>query len=280
MRNIQQLFKIALLIVAMNSMAASQTDTKSTLDQDKREAREVAAIFLRRMTATRDVRSLKDLFLAGYVKRRVEAQRDWLSRLSQDAPFVLIESIPVWLETDLLPVISDHDWERFYIAKFNLRYLWLLTLASKFNASELDKQSNVSEMDIYPPVVSALLRSNRFLAGDHTGEVPGDGRHMVSTLKEFLDLVATLEQASTILRNDFLKNPPEETRLYKENLRLAPEGEGGRRQNDLAGVAVSELDSPKEIRFRLLTKPEFFELSLVKTDSGVKIVWVEVYPYN
>jgi hypothetical protein len=200
--------------------------------------------------------------------------------LKSDQRFVLIESIPVWLERDLLPVISDQDWERFYTAKFNLRYLWLLTLASKFNVRELDKQPHVTEFDIYPPVVLALLRSNRFLAGDHTGEVAGDGRHMVSTLKEFTDLVATLEQASTILRDDFLKNPPEETRLYEENLRRAPEDEGAKKQNALGGIAVSELDSPKEIQFYLLTKPEFFELTLVRTDSGVKIVWVKIYPYN
>lgn len=277
MRNIQQLFKLGLLIVAMNSIAASQTDAKTTLDQDKREAQEVAATFLRRMTATRDIRSLKDMFLAGYIRRRVDLER---ASLQADQPFVLIESIPVWLERDLLPVVSDQDWERFHTAKFNLRYLWLLTLASKFNARDIDRQPKMSETDIYPPTVSALLRSNRFLAGDHTGEISGDGRHMVSTLKEFLDIVATLEQASTILRNEFLKTPPEETRLYKENLRNAPEGEGTTKQNELGCIAVTEVPSPKDIRFYLRTKPELFELTFVKTESGFKIVWATIYPYN
>lgn len=54
--------------------------------------------------------------------------------------------------------------------------------------------------------------------------------------------------------------------------------------NDLARVYVateSRLGLPAGTRFfSRLTSDSLFELSLAKTDKGMKIVWAQVYPFN
>ena len=272
--------QLTLLIILTHNIAASQTDIKSTLEAEEREAKELAATFLRRMTETRDINTLKDLFVADYVKRRVELEK---TSLGPGQPFPLIESIPLSLHRDLTPSVNPEDWERFYTARFNLRYLWLLTFVSTFDLKRVEKQPPKSDFDIYPPRISALLRSNRFLLGDHTGEVAGDGRHVISKLQEFCDLITTLEKATTMLREDFLRKPPEKTSNYRANLKANPKDEGGIEQTRAPTYQIDEskLTLPPAPRFyNPRTIPAIFELKLVTTDAGMKIVWATVYPYK
>lgn len=124
----------------------------------------------------------------------------------------------------------------------------------------------------------------------------------METLHELRSLVTTLEQATLILRQRFVKNPPEQTRTYRlckknphvsewflckvarinKNLRNAPIRD--KTQTISPGVYVateSRLGLPAGTRFfSRLTSDSLFELSLAKTDKGMKIVWAQVYPFN
>jgi len=84
------------------------------------------------------------------------------------------------------------------------------------------------------------------------------------------------------LRQDFLKNPPEQTQIYHENLRRAPKHDSNRLiWPDVYGTRERRLGFPLGTRFfHRITADEMFELWLVKTDAGVKIVWARVNPFN
>lgn len=69
---------------------------------------------------------------------------------------------------------------------------------------------------------------------------------------------------------------------YQQNLRNAPIRD--KTQTISPGVYVateSRLGLPAGTRFfSRLTSDSLFELSLAKTDKGMKIVWAQVYPFN
>ena len=244
--------------------AASQIIAEQPTEQEAREAREVAAAFIKRMQETRDIAVPKDPyvddFLSDFLRLRPESEQFSLSAFGSS----------LFLRTELKAEVDRREWERFYAAQVNLNYFRALYyLATGRNI--LTNEPTMSE--VYPPEAVALLNANPLLAWKSP-----DKQYKIETLEELRGVIATLERATALMRERFMKHPPEEAERYRENVRawMAKEPEeavyvqtGGRR------------GFPNDTRFfRLRTSPEIFDLTLVRTDEGMKVVWATVYPWN
>lgn len=268
------------LSVAITHATQDPLVVERATDEEARQVQEVSDTFERRMRETRDVGLLKDLFVDDFVRLHIEAERTSYP----DKGISLIESIPLSLRLDLASQVSQRDWERFYAARLNLRYYFVLLLASRAKPSDMKNSNDSLVRKIYPAEVLTLLQANPFVKGEY-GLEHDHSRHQIETLEEFLSLINTLDQAAMMLRQRFLKHPPEQTRIYQENLRRAPNENAGRKTGliwpHVYGTEQSRLGFPKGTRFyHRITADSMFELSFVKTNSGIKIVWAQVYPFN
>lgn len=246
-------------------------------EDEARQVQEVSDAFERRMTETRDVGSLKDLFLADFMRLRI-------TETYANGSVSLFESIPLSLRGDVATQVTQRDWERFYAARLNLRYYLILLLVSRVEPNDLKEPDDALMRKLYPIEVLTLLQRDPFIKGDY-GLEHDHTKHQVETLDDFLSLVTTLDQASLMLRQYFLKHPPEQTRIYQQNFRLVSNEQKTRKSGlilpQLYGTDEARLGFPKGTRFfHRLTADGMFELSFVKTDSGIKIVWAQVYPFN
>ena len=268
----------AYLCVTIVSANQDPLVVERATEEEARQVQAAADTFERKMRETRDVGSLKDLFLNDYLRLQIEEER----ASNPGQPVFLIPSMPLSIESDLAERVTQRDWERFYTVRLNFRYYFVLLVASRLRPDDL-KHATYKQR-LFPVEVLSLLKSDPFLRGEYG--VGGDHKkYKIETLEEFQSLVTTLEQATLVLRQQFLKHPPEETRVYQENLRSAPP-EQKARSNQLIwpyvyGTEQSRFGFPKGTRFfNRLTADSFFELSFVKTESGMKLVWVRVYPFN
>ena len=269
MRNIA----LSLLIGFFVSFGKADQDilVEYATDQEAHQVQEVSDTFEKRMRETRDVNSLKDLFLNDFMRLQLE---------HKSRPLVLIPSVPISIETDLITQITQEEWERFYAAQLNLRYYFVLLIASRAKPSDL--KSPDFKGKIFPREVFTVLEANPFLSGQYSLQ-GNQKKYNIETVEEMRSLITTLEQATLLLRQRFLKDPPEQTSIYRENVRRAPNEERSTRliRPDVYGTGESRLGFPKGTRFfHRLTADRLFELWLVKTDSGMKIVWAQVYPFN
>ena len=242
------------------AVAASQIVVEQPTEEEALEARRVAATFIKRIQETRDIAALKDLYVDDFVRRRMETEQVSLNDFGAS----------LFYRTDLKTEADPREWERFYAAGVNLNYFKALYFIAT-NHDFLTHEPSMSE--IYPPEVVAVLDANLFLV-----EKSPDRKYKIETLEEFRGVLATLERATVLMRARFVKHPPEETERYRENVRAwvakQPEEAVYVQTGDRPGF-------PKGTRFfRLRTMPAFFDLTLVTTGEGMKIVWASVYPFN
>ena len=238
---------------------ASQAVVEGPTQQETREARKVAAAFMSRMQATRDIDSVKDMYVTDFVMRRLKIE-----------PIVETDFGSTIYYRNLGAESDAREWERLYAARVNLKYfmvLYFLTHSQTFLTHE------PALRELCPSEVIAQLNANPFLA-----ETSPDKKYKIETLEELRGVIATLEKAASLMREHLDKHPPEKTEIFRENLRawLA------RRPVEAVYVQTSDWPGfPVGTRFfRLRTTPEFFDLTLVKTGGGMKIVWAIVYLYN
>ena len=249
-------------------------------DEEARQVEEVANAFERRMTETRDVASLSDLFLSDYVR----LQREEEKALSRGQALDLIPSIPLWIKADVAAQVAQKDWERFEYAHLNLQYYFILLLVSRLKLTEIGHGKGDFRKKLFPADVLALLRADPVLRGPY-GMGVDNQKHTIDSVDELKSLISTLEQVTLKLRQNFLKNPPEQTPIYLENVRRSSKKETNDKNRliwpDVYGTRERMLGFPKGTRFfHRITADEMFELSLVKTDAGMKIVSARMYPFN
>jgi hypothetical protein len=263
MRRVLWLLTLVLLVEQAHNApaaAASQMMAEQPTEQEVLEAREVAATFMRRMQETRDIAALKDMYVADFVRRKLEREQVTLSAVGS-SPFYGTDS-----ETEA----ALREWERFYVAQVNLNYFKVLYYL--VNGHELfTHEPKLSEL--CPPEVVALLNANPYLA-----EQSPDKKYKIETLEELRGVIATLERSASLMRERFLKQPPEQMERYREHVRAwaveEPEEAVYIQTGDWPGF-------PKGTRFfRLRTSPQFFDLTLVRTGEGMKVVRAEIYPFN
>lgn len=245
--------------------ANSQTLPERPTQQEVREAHEVAAAFIKRIQQTRDIAALKDLYVDDFLKRKLGTGGISLHDFGSS----------LFYRTELVTEAAPREWERFYAAQVNLRYFMVLYYLA--NGREIFTHEPVMS-EVYPPEVIALLNANPFLA-----EGSPDVKYKIETLEELRSVIATLERAAALMRERFAKQPPEQTELYQEHIREWAAKEAAR--NDSSPDVYVETGGwygfPKGTRFfRLRTVPQLFDLMLVRTDEGMKIVWASVYPFN
>ncbi len=249
-------------------------------EEEARQVQQVADAFERRMRETRDVALLNDLFLSDYVR----LQREEEKALNPGQSLDLITSIPLWIKADAAAQVAQRDWERFQFAHFNFQYYFVLLLVSRLKATEIENGKDDFRDKIYPAEVLALLRADPVLGGPYGSGVEKQ-KNTIDTVDELESLISTLEQVTLKLRQDFLKNAPEQTPIYQANLRHAGKKETTDLNRliwpDVYGTRERRLGFPLGTRFfHRITADEMFELSLVKTETGMKIVSVRVYPFN
>ena len=272
---------LCLIVVASTTANQDPLVVEHATEEEARQVQEVSDAFERRMRETRDVALLKDLFLDDFLRRQRQARQ----AADPNQPVSLIESIPLSLKSDVASQVSERDWERFFAARLNLRYYLILLLVSRAKPDDLKEPNDSLMRKLYPNEVISLLQSNPFIKGEY-GLEHDHTKHQVETLEDFLAIVTTLDRAALMLRQRFLKHPPEETRIHKENLRRAEKEHRTIRKEGLIwphvyGTDESRLGFPKGTRFfHRITADSMFELSFVKTISGVKIVSARVYPFN
>lgn len=246
-------------------------------EEEARQVQEVSDAFERRMRETRDVGLLKDLFLDDFMHLRIKS-------IYPNGPVTLFESIPLSLRGDLATQVTQRDWERFYAAQLNLRYYLILLIVSRVKPDDLKEPNNSLIRQLYPTEVLTLLQRDPFIKGEY-GLEHDHTKHLVETLADFQSLVTTLDRAALMLRQHFLKHPPEQTRIYKDNLLQAAKEHRARKEGlrwpHVYGTEESRLGFPKGTRFfHRITADSMFELWFVKTDKGIKISWARVYPFN
>lgn len=246
-------------------------------EEEARQVQEVAVDFSRRITQTRDAAALKDLFLNHFMRLQIEQEN--ASR--PDGSLVSIPATPLSIRADLIARISRQEWERFYFAHLNFRYYFVLLIASRLKPDEVEKGTDDLRRRLFPPEVLKLLQSDPFLREQYGAEDELK-KSEIETVEELRSLVTTLEEATAILRRQFLKDPPERTRIYRENSLPASNKEPARLMwPDVDVARESRLGFPTGTRFfHRLTADSLFELWLVKTDAGIRIVWARVYPFN
>lgn len=274
--------KTLIVILCLTFVAHGQDEiqVERATEEEARQVQEVTNTFERRMRETRDVASLNDLFLSDYVR----LQREDAKALNPGQSLDLIPSIPLWIKADAAAQVAQSEWERFQFAHLNFQYYFVLLLASRLKVAEIERLNDDFRLKLYPADVLALLRADPVLGGPY-GRGEESQKHTIDTVAELKSLINTLEQVTLKLRKDFLKNPPEQTRIYRENSRRARKKETVDPNRliwpDVYGTREFRLGFPRGTRFfHRITADEMFELSLVKTDTGMKIVSVRVYPFN
>jgi hypothetical protein len=229
-------------------------------EQQAREAREVAAAFMSRIQETRDIAAVKDMYVADFVRRKLESERVALSDFGSSLSY----------RADSEAKADPREWERFYAAQVNLNYFRALYyLATGHNI--LSREPTMAEL--YPPEVVALLSANPLLA-----EESPDKKYRIETLEELRGVIATLERAAALMRARLVKYPPEQTERYRENVRAW----AAKEPDEAVYVQTGDWSGfPQGTRFlRLRTAPQLFDLTLVGTGEGMKVVWATVYPFN
>jgi hypothetical protein len=239
---------------------ASQLIAEQPTEQEAREAREVAAAFISRMQQTRDIAALKDLYVADFLGRRLETEEFSFSDFGS----------PLSHHKNLKREADLRDWERFYAAQVNLNYFMALYFIST-NQRLLTHEPTLPE--ICPPDVMALLNANPFLVEKSPGK-----KYKVETLAELRSVIATLERAAALMRERFAEHSPEQTERYRENVRAWAAKEP---EEAVYIETEGRYGLPAGTRFfRLRTSPQLFDLTLIRTGQGMKLVWAKVYVFD
>jgi hypothetical protein len=256
---------MCICLVFMTNVHAYQDPVvvQRATEEDARQVQEVSDAFERRMRETRDVALIKDLFLDDFMRLRIK-------EIYPNGPVSLFESIPLSLRGDLATQVSQNEWEKFYAARLNLRYYLILLIVSRLDPDDLKEPDAAWMRKLYPPEVLNLLQRDPFIKGDY-GLEHDHTKHQVETLDDFQSLITTLDRASVIFRQHLLKHPPNEQWTRKTGL-IWP---------NVYGTEEARLGFPKGTRFfHRITGDSLFELWIVKSENGMKIVWAQVYPFN
>lgn len=256
---------LLLLAISFNHGAVPLVSTQTTAEQfpdETAEAQRVVGEFMIRMQSTRDLSTLRDLYVPDFVRRGRNS-----SELS--LPVVSSSATVSWA---VLRALSESDFERYYFAEVNLKYLWVLYFATAHSATEIEsvEKGQTDGRHLLPPEVATLLDNSLI-------------KEEVATLQQFHDLLALLEKAAAMMRTRFQQNRPEESQAYRENIGAWTPVELEQKQPKPYLSITSQEQSgfpPGTHFFHVITKPELFELTLVKTEAGVKVIWARVYPFN
>lgn len=255
------LFFIALLLSANLNLPAAAA-LRATQDQpvdekltreEKREAISLARMFVERLRETRDITPLISEFFA--------------SDFSPQNSTLLFEEVA----PDVIANLSREELLRCYAAEFNLSYLTFL----HFMAIDTpDSSEHIGPEEIFPPELTDLIARNANMESvlgetEDGAASQSEAEFRIQSLEQLRNAMAVMEEAVRLMQDHFTKNPPEQSPFFKENFKQAAKGFDAFKPalqideellNTLpAGARVIEINIP------------FFQLTLIRSDSGLKI---------
>jgi hypothetical protein len=256
-------FVLILAVMFSHGISASGSTQSSEQFVDERlQAQKVVAEFMSRIRKTRDLATLKDLYVPDFISRSLK---------SNDSSLPDVGSSPT-ISRPFMAQLSQSDLERYYFAQVNVRYLSILYLATAHSPKEiklLENDKTDTRSFLFPSEV-AVLFDNQLINQE------------IETPQQLRDVIGLLEKAGAMMRNRFQRNPPEGSAAYLENLGDVDFSDPNLQPRPYLSIESQERSGfPAGTHFfNVITKPQLFELTLVKTGEGMKIIWARVYPYN
>jgi hypothetical protein len=229
-------------------------------ESEKEDVERVAKAFSARLQQTRDLAPLTvEFYLTDFLKGNLPTDAKPSTR------FITLDFAPEFpIKPALLRQASLSDWQALYVGYQNLKYFMELTLAT------LPEKRGTPQNQIFPAEVDRLLKSQAKLA--KTG---------ITTVKELRGLNTVLKQAGAMLRAQFNRQPPESSATYHQRIGAFIDPSRKVMQAEVQVSPQSESGFPPQTRFfNIITAAPFFELRLVRTADGLKIVFAKVHSYK
>jgi len=249
-----------------SSAADDESERKITPDEE-REARELAALFIKRWDETEDINPLiKEFFV-----------HDFAERLHYEPRFLFFGDF----KGEQLRPENSADLQRHYAAMID--FLRLMFRLGDIYASLLSSEEGQEEMNlrrILPAGILEVFRSNRALnalmseelgeevegqtEGSEQSEDSGNDARAIKNIEELRSLTMTLEQANTLLRAH-LKTLPNTLSVNASN---------GNRPDDTQSSASAETDDP--LMPRIYTLDE----DLYGYPKGTRLICLSLAPFH
>lgn len=244
--------------------AAAGNPRQQVTNAETRESQEIAVEFTLRFAETKDLAPfLKELYFDDFMGRYVK------SRVSNPDfnPATHVYFAP-GLEYDsrLLTIGTVADWQRLYLAANNFLLLGFVRGMTRVSKDADDVKAG----DLFPSSVIRLLAKNRNL---ENMIVKKGAQPPLSTVEEMRDAAATLEQANTILRQEFgskslLKvNREELSKTIRPNDFFKPQ---------LEVLDQTHFEFAKGTRLLFINTPVGLRLMLARDGDKLKIFWTEI----
>jgi len=166
------------------------------------EPAEIAAAFEKEYQGTNDVGPLVDKYFLGDFIGRFENER---------GGFPL-----AFLKSGIAPTINKTDRLRFYVLALNLYYLSSRYQSARRGSKRINSENQTDPRDFFPPetykILSKDARLARFINPSSDEDVE------ISSNQELLSILPTLEKAVLSFQKHLAMHPPEQSRVYQENV--------------------------------------------------------------
>lgn len=230
---------IALILIFLNcATALAQTRPEEELKQ----AQEVADRFVKRFRETRDLTPMVGEMFASDFRRLIEEDDSWSGVVGRGRS--LVENL------------RGDERVRCYVVSFSLEYLVRLYIAGKIHAESREPLRN-----IWTPEMEKLFTEMEKL--DRT----------IKSEKQARNYLSYLERALVVMQKELLKNPPEETELFRQNLAAFEKHLQGHENEQPAAWASAGMEHgrPPGTRFAKFIIPFHVGLLMVKENGQYKI---------
>jgi hypothetical protein len=258
---------VVFLLVALTLMptvSSAATSGQKITEAETAEAREIAQQFTDRLLESKDLATIvRDLYVSDFMARYKtrSANRDF-----QGAPHIYF--VPgVDYDYRMLTEAKAEDWQRFYVAANNFIFFGFISVI-KNGPENLDR---LKSADMYPASVARLLRRNPNLANMIEKQGPGKA---ISSAQEMRDASATLERANAIMRQSLQGKPA--AKIDSKGM-VAELKDDDFFQPHLDITDEVFFDFPKGTRLVRIVTPLLFQLTLVRVEGRLKILWTELY---
>jgi hypothetical protein len=241
------------------------------IPQESKSAKDVANLFTLRLEETADFAQLsEELYVSDFIERYINHQKNLMKMHGASGSIFFAPGLEY--APQLLEEASTDEWKRFYVATSNLLYFGIVTVMNRSAKDLLRGKTPDDKMlkDIYPPKVTTLFAQHPLLSNlIERKETPKP----IRTREEMHSIIATLEQAITLLRSEKAKKPYQLTDDARKLIEMltqkgmpetAIETESGEFFGYLQGTTIWSIPTPL-----------MFQLIIVNAGGKYKIVWTE-----
>lgn len=247
---------------------------QQTSPAESQGVKEVANQFIKRLEETADLSLLfSELYASDFIERYIKQQQKNVAR-DQRASEALFFAPGLEYAPQLLKQATPDEWKRFYVATYNFIYYGFVIGMNRSAKDLLSGKEPSSQIlkDIYPPKVVKLFGQHPILKN----LIEMKQRRLIETVEEMRSVIATLEQAITLLHAEEAKKLYQLTDDSKKLIELL-------KQPLTAEASVEVVDEeffgyPQGTRVLYVPTPFMLQLIIVNTDRKYIIVWTEFGP--